>query len=293
MPTIGSLIESISQRFEQAALSYGHGTDNAWDEAVALVLGISGAADEQASLALTLTSAQAEACEQAAGLRIDSRQPLAYILGRCTYMGYEFLVRPGVLVPRSPIGYLLWDGLQPWLPHKVERVLDLCCGGGCLGILAAHRFPGAHVTLVDVDEAAVALAADNVRAHDLAQRVQVVQEDVTADLELPHRYDLILANPPYVDAADVRSLPAEYQAEPALALAAGEDGLSIIGPLIEALPRWLSDAGLFVGEVGASAPALHSKYPNWPFVWPELPQGGEGVFLLEAADLSSHTAPDF
>jgi len=293
MHTVGSLIETISARFEQVPLSYGHGTDNAWDEAVALVLGISGAADDESSLGIELSAEQVSACEQAADQRIRTRQPLPYILGRCRYMGFEFEVRPGVIVPRSPIGYLLFEGLQPWLPAALNRVLDLCSGGGCLGILAAHRFPDARVTLVELDDAAVALARDNISAHGLTDRVTVLQADVTGGLEFDNTFDLVLANPPYVDAADMRTLPAEFQAEPELALAAGVDGLSIMAPILEALPRWLSEDGLFVGEVGASSRALLAQYPDWPFIWPELPHGGEGVFALEAARLSSHTAPDF
>lgn len=291
MATIGSLIETISAQFEQAQLSYGHGTDNAWDEAVALVLDISGAADDQASLGKQLSAEQAAACEQAAARRISSRQPLAYILGHCRYMGFQFLVHPGVIVPRSPIGYLLFEGLTPWLSQQVDQVLDLCCGGGCLGILAAHCFDQAQVTLVDLDDAAVALARANVQAHGLEDRVTVLQADVTGGLQFSQRFDLIVANPPYVDAADMRTLPEEFRAEPELALAAGADGLDVMAPILNSLPNWLGHNGLFVGEVGASSRALLARYPHWPFIWPELPHGGEGVFALEAASLNSHTAP--
>jgi ribosomal protein L3 glutamine methyltransferase len=218
---------------------------------------------------------------------------LAYILGSCRYMGFEFKLEPGVMVPRSPIGYLLFEGLEPWLPPKVARILDLCSGSGCLGIVAAHLFEHAQVTLVELDTQAAALARQNIQLHGLGDRVKVVQADVTEPMAARGRFDLILANPPYVDALDMGTLPAEYQAEPHSGLAAGDDGLSVIGPILQQLPDLLNEGGLFVGEVGASARALAARYPALPFIWLDLPHGGEGVFALEEASLSSHTAPDF
>jgi ribosomal protein L3 glutamine methyltransferase len=288
--TVASLIEAVCHQFDSQALSYGHGTDNAWDEAVALVLGITGVADDQASLQMTVSAEDAQACLDICQRRIDTRQPLAYLLGRCRYMGHEFVIQPGVVIPRSPLGYLLSEGLEPWLPGRVQRVLDLCSGSGCLGILAALRFPDAEVTLVELSDTAAAVASENIQRYGLSHRVELCLADVTGPLDFVHRFDLIVSNPPYVDAADMRTLPAEYCAEPELGLAAGADGLSVIGPLIERLSDWLTAEGLFVGEVGASAGALLTRYPHMPFIWPDLPLGGEGVFLLEAAALTSHTA---
>ena len=293
MQTVASLIESVSAQFEQAGLSYGHGTDNAWDEAVALVLSVTGAADEESSLSLAVPDRHVERILQAALERVQTRQPLAYILGSCRYMGFDFKVEPGVVVPRSPIGYLLFEGLEAWLPDKVEHILDLCSGSGCLGIVAAHLFEHAQVTLVELDAHAAALARQNIELHGLGDRVKVVEADVTGSLAALGRFDLIVANPPYVDALDMGALPAEYQAEPQRGLAAGDDGLSVMSPILEQLQDLLNEDGLFVGEVGASARALSARYPTVPFIWLDLPHGGEGVFALEAASLSSHTAPDF
>ena len=196
-----------------------------------------------------------------------------------------------MLVPRSPIGYLLQEGLQAWLPSRIDRILDLCCGSGCLGLLAGLQFPQAQVTLLDISDAALACALENVNLHNLNNRVSLIQADVTQQPDLDAAFDLILCNPPYVDAPDMSVLPPEYAAEPELALAAGDEGLSVITPILEKLPQWLTPHGLFVGEVGASAPSLLRRYPSLPFIWPDLHLGGEGVFLLEAQALNSHTAP--
>ncbi len=288
--TVATLIEAVYQQFLSSNLTYGHGTDNAWDEAVALVLRVSGAADDEASLQVSIPAIQAAQCFTLADERVGTRQPLAYVLGWCRYMGFEFEVEAGVVVPRSPIGYLLHEGLSPWLPPRVERVLDLCSGTGCLGIVAAHLFPEAHVTLVELDPIALQVARRNVLAHRLQDRVKVVPGDVTTALSLGADYDLILANPPYVNAVDMTVLPLEFRAEPEAGLAAGADGLTIINAILERLPRWLAAKGLFVAEVGASAPALMARHADLEFIWPDLPSGGEGVFLLEAAGLTSHTS---
>ena len=196
---------------------------------------------------------------------------------------------PGVIVPRSPIGYLLADHLLAWLPDPVTQILDLCSGSGCLGIIAAQLFPQAQVTLVELDDHAIAIARENIHRLGLDNRVTLRKGDVTKTLSFPQRFDLVLSNPPYVDAADMNQLPPEYLAEPHAGLAAGQDGLSIICPIINQLTNWLTPQGLFIGEVGASAPALMARYPRLPLFWPELPLGGEGVFLLEASGLTFHT----
>lgn len=288
--TIDELINKVHERFQASDLSYGHGTDNAWDEAVALVLGVVGAADDEASLALLVAPEQVERCLTLTGTRIETRQPLAYLLGRCQYMGLEFHIQPGVVVPRSPIGYLLQDGLDAWLPQAPGRILDLCSGSGCLGIIAAYLYQDAEITLLELDEVALGVIHRNVAAHGLQDRVEVLSADVMSSPKLQPPYDLIISNPPYVDATDMRTLPAEFRAEPELGLAAGTDGLSVINSILDQLPGWLNNGGLFVGEVGASAPALQACHPHLPLLWPDLPHGGEGVFVLEASALTSHTS---
>ena len=287
--TIGTLIERVHGLFADADLSFGHGTDNAWDEAVALVLGYLQKPDELSSLKLVVSATKVGDIVELAELRVHSRKPLAYLLGRCKFMGYDFLVPQGVMIPRSPIGYLLHDGLGPWYPNTVARILDLCSGTGCLGIIAAHLFPEAQVTLVENDPLALQVCGQNVAAHGLSDRVIVSPTDVLSPWLLGGEFDLIIANPPYVDAADMSSLPVEYQYEPAQGLSGSDDGLIFMRHILSQLPQYLSAQGLFVGEVGASAGVLARQFEDLELIWPDLTEGGEGVFLLEAAALSSHT----
>tara|TARA_X000000950_G_scaffold209455_1_gene251875 strand:- start:1927 stop:2802 length:876 start_codon:yes stop_codon:yes gene_type:complete len=279
--TVGGLIETVYQRFDNAPLSYGHGTDNAWDEAVYLVLSVTGYADDEASLQLPVIPADLQHIHSIAGRRIDERAPLAHLLGECQFMGQRFFVESGVMVPRSPIGYLLGEPLQDWLPQDITRIVDLCAGVGCLGILAAQRYPMSKVTLVELDSKAAALARKNVALHNLGERVDVVQGDACDWLgSETGQWDLILTNPPYVDAADMQALPEEYRHEPELGLAAGEDGLALVDAFLPELAARLKPHGVFLCEVGASALAMQHKYPDLPIEWLELPEGGEGVFLL-------------
>lgn len=280
---VGELIERVYRRFDHAPLSYGHGTDNAWDEAVYLVLSVTGYADDEASLQLPVGPADQQRIQQLSTRRIEERAPLAHLLGECRFMGERFLVEPGVMIPRSPIGYLLGEPLQQWLGQHITNIVDLCAGVGCLGILAAQRYPHARVTLVELDAQAAHLAAQNVALHNLGDRVHVVQGDACEWLaEQTGQWDLILTNPPYVDAPDMKTLPEEYRHEPVLGLAAGEDGLSLVDRFLPELGERLTHSGAFLCEVGASAPAMQRKYPNLPIQWLELPEGGEGVFLLES-----------
>ena len=303
MALLGDVLGEVQARFAAAPLSYGHGTDNAWDEAVALVLGVTGLPDCDASLNAPVGEKDVADIRALAERRVAERQPLAYLLGRAPYCGERFHVAPGVVVPRSPIGPLLVDGLRPWLDAPA-RILDLCCGSGCLGITAAKRFPDARVIMADIDALAVATARRNVAAHGLKGRVEVLRSDLFA--ALPKKaageaatdepvgvaeasapaFDLILCNPPYVDAAAMAELPAEFAHEPALGLAGGSDGLAVMNRVLDDAARYLARDGLLVGEVGEGGGRLERRWPRLPFFWPDLPQGGKGVFLLRAADLS-------
>lgn len=292
--SVGEAIADVHAQFSEANLAYGHGTDNAWDEAVALVLGVCGYPDDESSLDIILPEEMHNKVMAVSELRQTSRQPLAYLLGRTSYAGLEFVIRPGVIVPRSPIGFLLPDGVKPWLPANVTSVIDLCAGSGCLGLLAAHLFPNANVTLVELDDLACEVAEENIILHGFSDRVTLVQCDALA-LGKTHgpsleQADLILCNPPYVNAQDMATLPPEYRSEPVQSLAAGENGMSLMLPLISKIPALLKARGIFIGEVGASAAALIAAQPELPFIWLDLPLGGEGVFLLEADALNSHTA---
>ena len=278
--TVGELIEAVYQRFDHATLSYGHGTDNPWDEAVYLVLSVTGYDDDEVSLGLCVTPDQRERIKALAGRRVDERSPLAHLLGECQFMGQRFFVEPGVMVPRSPIGYLLGEPLSAWVAPGITRIVDLCAGVGCLGILAAQRYPMSRVTLVELDPRAAALALKNVALHNLDERVEVIQGDACQWLAgETGQWDLILTNPPYVDAADMQTLPEEYRHEPELGLAAGEDGLALVDAFLPELAARLKPNGVFLCEVGASAPAMQRKYPDLPIHWLKLSEGGEGVFL--------------
>ena len=277
--TLEELLQAVHEQFVAAPLSFGHGTDNAWDEAVALVLGVTGLPDDQASLQTEVTEAQHTTIDQLATKRVADRVPLAYLLGECIYMGQRFIIEPGVVVPRSPIGYLLDDGLDHWVDQP-QSILDLCCGSGCLGILAALAHPRAQVVVVDVDPLALDVAQRNVSRFGLEQRVQVMHADVREPITVSNQWDLVLCNPPYVDAIGMSGLPPEFCAEPSRGLAAGADGLEVVDHLLNWVPQQLTNRGVFVCEVGASASAFARKHPNLGVVWLDLPQGGEGVFLL-------------
>jgi ribosomal protein L3 glutamine methyltransferase len=278
--TVRGEIERVAGNFAAAGLAFGHGFDSAWDEAVALVLHVTGLEDDVAVLQRSLNPAQVQRIDELADRRAGERVPLAYLIGRCRFAGLDFLVEPGVLIPRSPIGGMLGQRLAPWLRREPERILDLCCGSGCLGIVAARAFPEARVDLSDVDDRALALARRNLGLHGLEGRIGLHRSDLLDDLPAG-TWDLILCNPPYVDALDMASLPAEYRHEPGEALAGGPDGLDLVARLLAGLPGRLAASGLLVCEVGSSAPALIRRYPRVPFLWPDLPDGGEGVFLLE------------
>ncbi|MCB1687223.1 MAG: 50S ribosomal protein L3 N(5)-glutamine methyltransferase, partial [Halioglobus sp.] len=193
------------------------------------------------------------------------------------------------IIPRSPIAELILGDFQPWYSGPPPaRVLGLCCGGGCIGLAAAHYFPDVHVDLLDVDEAALQLARENARLLGVEERVSICQSDLFDALG-DVRYDLILSNPPYVDAADLASMPAEYHHEPELALGSGADGLDLTRRILSSAGAYLRDSGLLIVEVGNSWPALEAAFPRMPFTWVEFEQGGEGVFTLTAAELQDST----
>lgn len=278
--TLETVVDDLAGRFAQGGLVFGHGFDSAWDEAVALALHVTGLPDDRQALAAPVSPAARAGIEALARRRLEERVPLAHLLGRCRFAGHEFLVEPGVVVPRSPIGGLIRRRFAPWLTAPPSRILDLCCGSGCIGIAAALAFPAARLDLADIDPRALDLARRNLALHGLEGRGRAHAADLFDGLP-EGRWELILANPPYVDRHDMARLPAEYRHEPVRGLAGGDDGLELVMRLLEALPARLAPGGTFVCEVGASAPALLDRCPNTPFLWPDLPDGGEGVFLLQ------------
>jgi ribosomal protein L3 glutamine methyltransferase len=263
--TLGKLIEKTARRFKAARLHYGHGTDNAYDEAAFLVLrglrlpfsaDLSGPADPR--------------IEGLIRKRIEQRIPAAYLLNEAWLDGQRFYVDRRVIIPRSHIAFLLKD-----LDVEPRRILDLCTGSGCLAILAARVFPAARVDASDISKAALEVAARNVRKHKLAKRIRLVRSDLFAVLG---KYDLILANPPYVSTPAMRSLPAEYRHEPGLALAGGRQGLDYVGRILEGAPAHLNPGGMLVCEVGENRKALERAYAGARFRWPR-----DEVFIVERA----------
>lgn len=269
---------------------FGHGHVSAWDEAMQLVFNAvdlpwDSPAELLDSRLLPHEAAQIESYVQQ---RCVERRPLPYITGEAWFMGMPFTVDERVLIPRSPIAQLIEQGFQPWLGEvDVERVLDLCTGSGCIGIACAQLFDQAEVDLVDLSDAALDVARINVERHQLTERVHCIQSDLFNALE-GEVYDLIVSNPPYVDEADLDSMPAEYQHEPELALGSGSDGLDITRRILREAGRHLSEQGLLVIEVGNSEVHLMEAYPELPLIWVELEEGGNGVFVIDAPSLRAH-----
>lgn len=284
MLTVAQLINELADRFAGGGLWFGHGTDNPWDEAVALVLGVTGLPDDHGQGQVELQAPTVRRLRALADERVERRVPVPYLLGKMRFRGREFLIEPGVVVPRSPIAELIEQQFRPWLLDVPRAIVDLGCGTGCLGILCAQAFPDAEITLVDLDPQAVALARRNVAAHGLEDRVAVLGSDLFDEVP-PRRWDVIVANPPYVDDADMAALPLEYRHEPAVGLSGGADGLAVLRRLLRSIPERLGRGGLLVGEAGASSPRLLQQFARVPFIWPDLVDGGEGVFLLPGESL--------
>ena len=238
------------------------------------------------SLEYKLTARERSSAARLIEERIRTRRPLAYLLKEAWLGEHRFYVDARVIVPRSFIAELLRDRLSPWVPRSrdVRRALDLCTGSGCLAVLLALAFPRAAVDATDVSRSALAVARRNLRAYRLEERVKLVRTNLFADLE-PERYDLILANPPYVGAAAMRRLPPEYRREPRLALDGGRDGLEFTRRILLAARAFLRPRGLLVVEIGHNRSRLERAFPRLPFIWPETSAGHDCVFVLSREDL--------
>jgi ribosomal protein L3 glutamine methyltransferase len=295
MQSLRSITDFIrwgASRFNEAGLFFGHGTDNALDEAAALVLHTLHLPPDLPAVwfSARLTEQERSTVFTQLQRRIDDRLPLAYLTGEAWFAGLRFKVNPDVLIPRSPLAELVENGFEPWIESgKIEHLLDLCCGSGCIGIAAAAYLPDCEVDLADISEPALRVASDNVQEHGLENRVHVIGSDLFEAIT-DRRYDVIVSNPPYVSRAELAQLPREYGHEPVMALEAGEDGLAVVAGILRQARDYLTPWGILVIEVGRSAQALMERYPDIPFIWLDFERGGEGVFLFTAEELERFAA---
>ncbi|MEX1222028.1 MAG: 50S ribosomal protein L3 N(5)-glutamine methyltransferase [Idiomarina sp.] len=287
--SVEDLLRFCVSALQQAEVFYGHGTDNALDEARVLVSHALSLdyAQLKAFRASRLTRSERQSILALLAERIESRKPAAYITNQAWFCQLPFYVDYRVLVPRSPIGELIEKQFTPWLHSSPERILDLCTGSGCIAIACAYAFPDAEVDALDISTDALAVAEHNVSEHDLEDRVFPMQSDLYSTIE-GVKYDLIVTNPPYVDAEDMADLPDEFRHEPELGLAAGDDGLDLVRTILREAPEHLTEQGILICEVGNSMLALAETFPQVPFTWLEFERGGDGVFLLNYQDLVTH-----
>lgn len=282
--TLETAIKNTEQALIDGQVFFGHGTDNAWDEAVFLTLGACDLPLDSGSdvLATELSQTQQTKLDDWLQQRITERKPLAYLLGYTWFAGIQFAVSGEVIIPRSPMAELIVTDFAPFLEVQPQKALDLCCGSGCIGIAMALQMQVPHVDMVDISAAAISLAQQNIAAYELQDQVRVYDSNLFAGLPQGTRYDLIVSNPPYVDAGDFASMPEEFGHEPELALVSGQDGLDITASLLAEAANWLSEDGLLVIEVGNSEVHLQQQLPEVPFIWLELANGGNGIFCLTA-----------
>ena len=282
--SLENAIKNTEQALIDGQVFFGHGTDNAWDEAVFLTLGACDLPLDSCSdvLQTELNQKQQDKLAHWLRQRIEERKPLAYLLGYTWFAGVQFAVSDEVIIPRSPMAELIVTDFAPFLEVQPQKALDLCCGSGCIGIAIALQMQVPHVDMVDISPAAISLAQENIAAYELQDQVKVYDSNLFSGLPQGTRYDLIVSNPPYVDASDFASMPEEFGHEPELALVSGSDGLDITASLLAQAADWLSEDGLLVIEVGNSEVHLQQQLPEVPFIWLELANGGNGIFCLTA-----------
>jgi len=287
--TARKLIRQGAALFTREGLAFAHGTDNAEDEAAALVLHTLGIGYDQPDSMLDqpLTTGQCAAVQSLLEARASTRKPAAYLVNEAWFAGLPFYVDERVLVPRSPIAELIEAGFYPWIePQRVRRVLDLCTGSGCIAVATAFAFPDAEIDAADLSADALDVARINIRRHGVEERVNPVASDVFSGLA-GQVYDVIVSNPPYVPAREMEQLAVEFRHEPELGLVAGIDGMDIVVRILQDAAQYLADSGILVVEVGHYRDILTALFPEVPFLWLDFEYGGEGVFLLDAGQLDA------
>lgn len=285
--TIRDLLRWTISQFHAGDIYYGHGTDNAWDEALVLILHALHMPPDinPQVIDARLTVNERRKIIRLVMRRIKERIPSAYITREAWFAGLPFYVDERVLIPRSPLAELIEQEFSPWIePEKISNILDLGTGSACIAIACAMQFPDATVDAVDISESALEVAKINVTKHHLEERVHLIQSNLFSELK-HKKYDVIVSNPPYVSAAEMTSLPEEYQHEPALGLVAGEHGLDFALEILRQASRFLNPHGILIVEVGNSETALIQRFPHIPFTWVEFQRGGGGVFLLTQEQL--------
>ena len=286
--TVRDWLRFAVSRFNEAGLFFGHGSDNAFDEAAYLILHTLHLPLDRLDpfLDASQTHGESEQVQAVIERRVKERIPAAYLTHEAWLGGHRFHVDERVIVPRSFIAELLHEQLAPWVedPDAVGSVLDLCTGSGCLAILAALAFPDSRIDAVDLSREALDVAAKNVADYGLQDRVELIESDLFTALD-GRIYDVIISNPPYVNAESVAALPPEYQAEPALALGSGEDGLDATRQILAQAQSHLKPGGLLLVEIGHNRDALEAAYPALPFTWLDTERGDQFVFMLRREDL--------
>lgn len=290
--TLGEFLSWAEQAFKKAKLYFGHGTNNAWDDAVLIALFVLKLPPDvsKSVLSRVLTAKERQTLIRLANKRIKTRLPVPYLSHEAYFAGLKFYVDQRVIIPRSPIAESLEQQFKPWLGiRKIHRILDLCTGSGCLAIVAAHYFKKAKVDAVDISKKALAVAHKNIQLHKLKHRVNAYYSDLFShciEQGKSKTYDLIISNPPYVSIQDFKKLPKEYHHEPKLALVAEKNGLSLVDKILKNASRYLTKQGVLVVEVGGITQRIVEKvYPHLPLYWLSFKRGGEGVFLVYAEDL--------
>ena len=293
METFGTKLGQVERALIAADVFCGHGYDSPHDEAVALLLCAAGLDLEQDESLLDEPYPQDASAllNQWVEARCEDRRPVAYIVGEAYLAGARFVVDERALIPRSPIAHLAMEAFQPWwgAGDPPSTIVEVCCGGGNLGILAAKVFADARVWLADLDASALSLALENVALHQVTDRVGCYQGDLLSAIA-PESVDLIIANPPYVSAIEMAALPPEYGHEPPIALVAEEEGTQLASRLMKQAAQALRPEGLMVLEVGETMWEMESRFPQVPFTWLDLPQGGNGIAAMRAQELRDWSA---
>ena len=278
-------INDVSDRFAEAELFFGHGTGSSRDEAIYLIYSILGIefSRDPTSLKKELSGEQQQRLERIVIERMLEKTPAAYLVEEAWFAGHKFICDKRALIPRSPIAELVQNRFEPLLKDQPKKILDMCCGGGCIGISCALEFPESYVDMVDISTDCLHLAEENIKLHGLLDRVSVVHSDLFKGLS--GTYDLIVTNPPYVSKEELDSLPAEYQHEPITGLLSEAKGLEIPLRILNDAANYMSETGLIIMEVGSTSKLLSDTLKSVPLLWLEFEHGGRGVLALSATEL--------